>query len=145
MEENAMAKTASLNIRIDPETKRSAEKLFGSFGITVTDAVNMFLHQSLMLGGLPFEVRKPGYTMESSLKTTIRSKATIARAREMGRVLHVSEAFKTYPVDEECNNIYGGITKDDIIMVVGSVTPEQLELFWDAYEVFLDSLESGLF
>ena len=98
-----MAKTASLNIRIDPETKRSAEKLFGSFGITITDAVNMFLHQSLMLGGLPFEVRKPGYNMESIMKKTSRSKATIARAREMGRVLHVSEAFKAYPVEEEAH------------------------------------------
>jgi len=103
MEANAMAKTASLNIRIDPETKRSAEKLFGSFGITITDAVNMFLHQSLMLGGLPFEVRKPGYNMESIMKKTSRSKATIARAREMGRVLHVSEAFKAYPVEEEAH------------------------------------------
>jgi len=45
----------------------------------------------------------------------------------------------------KCDYIYGGITKDDIIMVVGSVTPEQLESFWDAYEVFLDSLESGLY
>ena len=98
-----MAKTASLNIRIDPDIKRSAEKLFGSFGITVTDAVNMFLHQSLMIGGLPFEVRKPVYNMESFTKKTNRSKATIARAREMGRVLHVSEAFKKYPVGEEAH------------------------------------------
>jgi len=38
-----MAKTASLNIRIDPETKANAEKLYSEFGITITDAVNMFL------------------------------------------------------------------------------------------------------
>jgi DNA-damage-inducible protein J len=56
-----MSKTASLNIRIDPETKSGAEQLFGSFGITVTDAVNMFLRQSLMVGGLPFELKQPRY------------------------------------------------------------------------------------
>ena len=56
-----MAKTASLNIRIDPETKAGAETLFGSFGITVTDAVNMFLRQSLMVGGLPFDLKQPKY------------------------------------------------------------------------------------
>lgn len=60
-----MAKTASLNIRIDPETKRGAEILFGSFGITVTDAVNMFLRQSLMVGGLPFELKQPRYNAET--------------------------------------------------------------------------------
>ena len=50
------AKTASLNIRIDPETKAGAEKLYAKFGITVTDAVNMFLRQSLIAGGLPFRL-----------------------------------------------------------------------------------------
>ncbi|GHV40073.1 hypothetical protein FACS1894187_20630 [Synergistales bacterium] len=60
-----MAKTASLNIRIDPETKSGAEKLFSQFGITVTDAVNMFLRQSLMVGGLPFELKQPRYKTET--------------------------------------------------------------------------------
>jgi DNA-damage-inducible protein J len=54
-----MAKTAKLNIRIDPKTKEAAEKLFSNFGITITDAVNMFLHLSLLTGGLPFSVRIP--------------------------------------------------------------------------------------
>lgn len=60
-----MAKTANLNIRIDPETKSGAEQLFSSFGITITDAVNIFLHQSLMVGGLPFEVRQPRFSAET--------------------------------------------------------------------------------
>jgi len=54
-----MAKTANLNIRIDPATKEAVEKLFSKFGITVTDAVNMFLHQSLLEGGLPFQLKIP--------------------------------------------------------------------------------------
>lgn len=53
-----MAKTANINIRIDPETKAGAEQLFASFGITITDAVNIFLRQSLMVGGLPFEMKQ---------------------------------------------------------------------------------------
>ena len=40
----------------------------------------------------------------------------------------------------KCDYLYEGIKKDDILMVVGSVTPEQLESFWDAYEAFLDEL-----
>jgi DNA-damage-inducible protein J len=50
-----MPKTANLNIRIDPETKAGAEKLYAKLGITITDAVNMFLYQSLIDGGLPFQ------------------------------------------------------------------------------------------
>jgi DNA-damage-inducible protein J len=52
-----MAKTGNLNIRIDPTIKENAEKLFSNFGITLTDAVNIFLHQSLLAGGLPFQLK----------------------------------------------------------------------------------------
>ena len=60
-----MAKTANINIRIDPETKTSAEELFSSFGITVTDAINIFLRKSIMEGGLPFEMKQPRYNAET--------------------------------------------------------------------------------
>lgn len=62
-----MAKTANINVRIDPETKLSAEKLFSSFGITVTDAINIFLRKSIMEGGLPFEVKQPRYNAETEV------------------------------------------------------------------------------
>jgi DNA-damage-inducible protein J len=45
-----------MNLRIEPEIKANAEELFGSFGLTVTDAVNVFLRQSLMRGGFLFEI-----------------------------------------------------------------------------------------
>ena len=60
-----MTKTANLNMRIDPQTKKGAEKLFASFGITVSDAVNIFLRQSIMVGGLPFEMKQPRYNAET--------------------------------------------------------------------------------
>jgi len=45
-----------MNLKIEPKIKAEAEELFGSFGLTVTDAVNVFLRQSLMRGGFPFEI-----------------------------------------------------------------------------------------
>lgn len=60
-----MAKTANINIRIDPEIKSTAEKLFSSFGITLTDAINIFLHKSIMEGGLPFEMKQTRYNAET--------------------------------------------------------------------------------
>ena len=60
-----MAKTANINVRIDPETKAGAEKLFASFGITVTDAINIFLRKSIMEGGLPFEMKQSRYSAET--------------------------------------------------------------------------------
>jgi len=51
-----MSRSAVLNLRIEPKVKADAEELFNSFGLTVTDAVNVFLRQSLMRGGFPFEI-----------------------------------------------------------------------------------------
>lgn len=80
-----MAKTASLNIRMDPEMKRNAEQLFSSFGITIADAVNIFLSKSLMEGGLPFDVRQSLPNAE-----TLEALAEVRRMKEM------PAAFKGY-------------------------------------------------
>ncbi|MDR2162234.1 MAG: type II toxin-antitoxin system RelB/DinJ family antitoxin [Desulfovibrio sp.] len=74
-----MPKTANLNIRIDPETKSGAERLFSTFGITVTDAVNIFLRQSLMVGGLPFEMKHPRFNAET--EAAMREARDIAAGR----------------------------------------------------------------
>ena len=79
-----MAKTANLNIRIEPEMKARAENLFRIFGITVTDAVNMFLRQSIMVGGLPFELKQPRYSaatevvMQEARDITLASEKALA-------------------------------------------------------------------
>lgn len=65
-----MAKTATLNIRTDPDIKSRAEQLYRSFGITLTDAVNIFLHKSIMEGGLPFDMRDPNADTIAAMRET---------------------------------------------------------------------------
>ena len=48
-------------IRIDADTKQQAAVLFGQLGIDMSTAVNLFLHQCVMRGGLPFAVEVPQY------------------------------------------------------------------------------------
>lgn len=60
-----MAKTTNINIRTEPELKKRIEALFSQFGITTSDAVNIFFHQSLMQGGLPFQMRIPEFNEET--------------------------------------------------------------------------------
>jgi DNA-damage-inducible protein J len=65
-----MAKTAAISMRVDPELKSEAESVFGAFGLTLAEAINVFLHKSVMEGGLPFDVRQPRYnkTTESAMR-----------------------------------------------------------------------------
>jgi len=52
-----MAKTASLNIRLDADIKKTAETLYSHYGLSLAEAVNVFIYQSCNVGGLPFDLR----------------------------------------------------------------------------------------
>jgi len=47
------------NIYLDQQTKEEAKELFKKFHISLSDAVNLFLSQSVLEQGLPFQVRIP--------------------------------------------------------------------------------------
>ena len=53
-------KNAVFQIRLNQEIKSAVEELYAACGLTLTDAVNLFIQQSLNVGGLPFEVKAPG-------------------------------------------------------------------------------------
>jgi DNA-damage-inducible protein J len=71
----------TVQFRTDEMTKTQSVEIFQTLGITMTDAINMFLRQSILQGGLPFELKIPRYNettlaaladMESSKGQNIR-------------------------------------------------------------------------
>ena len=52
----AAPKTATFQMRINPDVKQQVEDIYARQGLTFTDAVNIFIQQSLNMGGLPFLV-----------------------------------------------------------------------------------------
>ena len=47
-------KTATFQMRINPEIKQEAENVFSNYGLSLTEAFNIFLQQSLNSNGFPF-------------------------------------------------------------------------------------------
>ena len=47
------------NIYLDENIKIQAKELFDHFGMSLSDAINIFLAQSVYKRGLPFEVKLP--------------------------------------------------------------------------------------
>lgn len=47
--------TAQTQIRIDTNIKKEAVSLFSSLGLDMSSAVNLFLHQCILHGGLPLQ------------------------------------------------------------------------------------------
>lgn len=59
--------TTPTQIRIDEDLKKQAVELFGQLGIDMSSAVNMFLKQAVLHGGLPFSVELPKSEMEENI------------------------------------------------------------------------------
>ena len=90
-----MSKTAMLTVRIDPEVKSKVERLYASFGLNLADAVNMFIHQSLIVGGLPFELKNPGFKGDFSIDdNTFKEKPVELSIEEIKQI--VSPIAKKY-------------------------------------------------
>ena len=49
-----MSQTATIQIKISPDLKAEAINLFGEIGLTLTDAIKLFIKQSLNARALPF-------------------------------------------------------------------------------------------
>ena len=61
-------------IRIDSDIKKQATELFATLGLDMSSAVNLFLHQCILRGGLPFNIELPKYNKET-LKAMVEAKS----------------------------------------------------------------------
>lgn len=57
--------TTPTQIRIDSTVKEEAATLFSELGMDMSSAVNIFLRQCILRGGLPFPVELPKYSQET--------------------------------------------------------------------------------
>lgn len=49
-------KTATFQMRMNPKIRSRAEAVYAECGLTLTEAINLFIQQSLNVEGLPFVV-----------------------------------------------------------------------------------------
>lgn len=85
-----MAKTDTLNIRIEPELKKEAEKTLDDLGMNVADAVTIFLKQVVLTESIPFNIKKPKYNDE-----------TLEAIKEAFEIIKNPEKYKSFnSVDE---------------------------------------------
>ena len=84
-----MADTTNFSVRMDSEVKKQCEALYNDLGMTLTTAINVFLRQSLRVGGLPFELRQERPNKE-----------TIAAMLEVERIAHDPSVKEYDDLDE---------------------------------------------
>lgn len=55
-------KTATLNCRVNPDAKQQAEAVLSKLGISMSTAIDIYLKQIHLTGGIPFAVTLPSDT-----------------------------------------------------------------------------------
>ncbi|GHS95023.1 hypothetical protein AGMMS50276_09200 [Synergistales bacterium] len=79
-----MPKTATLSIRVDPKIKAEVGTIYARYGLSLGDAVNVFLHQSLNEGGLPFDMR-PSHPNAATEAAMMEGNNIIQRVKSSGK------------------------------------------------------------
>lgn len=92
-------KDSTFQVRINSEIKKTVENIYAQTGMTLTDAFNTFLQQSINAGGLPF------------LVTT--------NTKEMLREQALAILMKDLKAAEERADTEGWISADDLAKELG--------------------------
>lgn len=81
-----MAATTMVHVRVDEHIKNQATETLASMGLTVSDAVRVFLTRVVTDQQLPFPVQAPN----ASTRAAMREARTIAKARfgSAGALIH---------------------------------------------------------
>jgi DNA-damage-inducible protein J len=54
-----MAKTETIQTRVDPVVKKKAQEILSKLNITMSEAISMYLSQITLHQGIPFELKIP--------------------------------------------------------------------------------------
>ena len=82
-----MARTATIQARIDPEIKIKAQEILNKLHISMSDAISIYLTQVTLQNGIPFDLKIPNdLTLETIRKTE--------EGENLHQVNNIDELFK---------------------------------------------------
>lgn len=96
-----MEKTATLNLRVNPTVKERAEQVLSRLGVPMSTAIDMYLNQISLTGGIPFAVTLPKApeTINADLMTSAELHAKLQKGFddvEKGNVQNAASAFAKF-------------------------------------------------
>ena len=96
-------KTGTFQMRINPDVRQKVEAVYAEYGLSLTDAINVFIQQSLNESGLPF-LLSPENTEYMKTKATARLMAEIQKGWDSvtseSDWVAEDEAYRLLGVDE---------------------------------------------
>lgn len=96
-----MEKTATLNLRVNPAVKQRAEDVLTRLGIPMSTAIDIYLNQISLTGGIPFAVTLPNVpsVLNADLMTAEEIHTKLQEGYDdlrAGKVQNAASAFKKF-------------------------------------------------
>lgn len=96
-----MRKTTTLNLRVNPDVKKRAEEVLLQLGIPMATAIDIYLKQISITGGIPFAIKLPKapVSVNADMMTTDEIHAKLKEGYndiEKGNVQDAAVAFKRF-------------------------------------------------
>ena len=92
-------KTDMFRFRINPDVRKQVEEIYEKNGLSLTQAINIFIQQSLNSGGLPFPVSEDNAEIIKA-KSMERLMKELEAGKNSGEVISEKDAFALLGVNE---------------------------------------------
>ena len=91
-------KTDMFRFRINPEIRKQVEEVYARNGLTFTQALNIFIQQSLNAGGFPFQVSEENAEFVKA-KAMERLMKELDAGKNSGALVDEADAYRMLGVD----------------------------------------------
>jgi len=82
-----MAKTATIQARINPDLKKRAQKILNKLNISMSEAISLYLTQVTLQRGIPFDIKIPNELTEKTLEK-------VEKNQNLHEVSSIDELFR---------------------------------------------------
>jgi DNA-damage-inducible protein J len=82
-----MAKTATIQARINPDLKKRAQKILNKLNISMSEAISLYLTQVTLHRGIPFDIKIPNELTEKTLEK-------VEKGKNLHEVSSLDELFR---------------------------------------------------
>ena len=91
-------KTETYHFRINPEVRKKVEAVYAQSGLSFTQAINVFIQQSLDAGGFPFAVNTQNaeYVRAQAMKRLAKE---LEDGKNSGELIDEAEVYRMLGVD----------------------------------------------
>ncbi|MEO8811597.1 MAG: type II toxin-antitoxin system RelB/DinJ family antitoxin [Caulobacteraceae bacterium] len=77
-----MSETTMIHVRVDDEVKTRATEALASMGLSLSEAVRLFLHRVIVEQALPLEMKVPNAETRASMKEAVGLSSSATRRFE---------------------------------------------------------------